>query len=183
MRAVLALAVCSCLLPLSARGGEIILPDGSPLSQNGGLIILRQGNQTTVSLGGGLLPRRVRVTTATPAGPVVTHFTLPSNFHSPTTPPWLGTAPATLQVDIPDTYGLLYIEGQKVPTDGAFRRYLESPPLPPGQDCLLRLRAVFAVGEQILIEDRQVLIRAGQRTVVTFDGSRPVGVFTPPSRP
>jgi hypothetical protein len=182
MRTVLALAVYSCLLPVSARGGEIILPDGSPLSQNGGLIILRQGDQTTVSLGGALLPRRVRVSTATPAGPVVTRFTLPSNLHSPTMPPWLGTAPATIQVDIPDTYGQLYVEGQKVPTESASRRYLESPPLPPGQDCVVRLRAVFGVGEQILVEDRQVVLRAGHCTVVTFDGSRPVAVVTPPSR-
>jgi uncharacterized protein (TIGR03000 family) len=180
MRPVLALAVC--LLPLPASGGEVLLPDGSPLSQNGGLIIMRQGNQTTVSLGGALLPRRVRVTTATPEGPVVTRFTLPSNFHSPTMPPWLGAAPATIQVDIPDVDGLLYVEGQRVRTDGALRRYLQSPQLPPGQDCLLRLTAVFGVGDQILVEDRQVVIRAGQGTAVTFDGSRAVAVPRPPSR-
>jgi uncharacterized protein (TIGR03000 family) len=182
MRTALAIAVCCYLLSPPARGGEDFLPDGSPLSGNGGLIIMRQGNQTTVSLGGALLPRKVRVTTATPAGPVVTRFTLPSNFHSPTTPRWLGTAPATLQVDIPDPDGLLYVEGQKVTTDGALRRYLQSPPLPPGQDCLLRLTAVFGVGDRILVEDRQVLIRAGQCTAVTFDGSRAVAAPMPPSR-
>jgi uncharacterized protein (TIGR03000 family) len=88
-----------------------------------------------------------------------------------------------MQVDIPDTDGLLYIEGQKVPTDGALRRYLQSPPLPPGKECLLRLTAVFGVGNRILVEDREVLIRAGQCTVVTFDGSRAVAVPMPSRRP
>jgi uncharacterized protein (TIGR03000 family) len=157
------------------------MPDGTPVSQLGGLIIARQGNQTTISLGGVLFPRKVRTKTATPDGPVVTRFTLPSSFQSPARPEFLGTAPATIQVDIPDVYGLLYVEGQKIATDTARRRYLESPPLPPGQDSFLRLRAVFSVGNQVIVEDRQVTVRAGQTSSVTFDGSQPVAAVNRPA--
>jgi hypothetical protein len=176
MRTVLALVACCFFLTSPTRGGDIILPDGSPLSLNGGLIIMRQGNQTTLSLGGAALPRKVRVTTATPEGPVVTRFTLPSNFHSPTMPPWLGTAPASLQVDLPDTYGQVYVEGQRVRDNGGLRRHLESPPLPPGQTCSLRLTAVFQIGNKVVVEDKHILLRAGEATAITFDGSRPTAV-------
>src|SRR6185312_12987045 len=91
----LTIVVGCCCLTSPIRAGEVFLPDGSPLSGNGGLIIMRQGGQTTVSLGGALLPRKVKVTTPTPEGPVVTRFTLPANLCSPTMPAWLGTAPAS----------------------------------------------------------------------------------------
>src|SRR5262245_18921868 len=186
MRPIFALAVCSSLLPLPALGQEIYMPDGSPLSKNAGLIFLRQGNQTTVSLGGALFQRRVRVTTDTPAGPVITRFVLPSNLHSPTMPEWLGlgaAAAATIQVDIPDIYGVLYIEDQKIATESELRRYLQSPPLPPGADRSLRLRAVFRMGDRIVIEDRQVPIRAGQTSAVTFYGSQAIAAAVRPARP
>jgi uncharacterized protein (TIGR03000 family) len=182
MRKALAAAVCSCLLPLSASGADVIMPDGTPVSQLGGLIIARQGNQTTISLGGILLPRKVRTKTATPDGPVITRFTLPSTFHSPARPDWLGTAPATIQVDIPDAYGLIYVEGQKVASDTARRRYLESPPLAPGKDYVLQLRAAFSVGNQVIVEDRRVTVRAGQTSNVAFDGSQPIAVVDRPSQ-
>jgi uncharacterized protein (TIGR03000 family) len=176
MRPHLAVIACFLFLPSLTRGGEPLLPDGSPLEESGGLIIMRRGNQTTLSLGGVALPRKVRVTIVTPEGPVVTRFTLPSNFHSPTMPPWLGTAPATLQVDLPDTYGHLYIEGQRAADSGGLCRLLESPPLPPGQTCAVRLTAVFQVGNRIVVEDRQVILRAGERTALRFDGNQPTAV-------
>jgi uncharacterized protein (TIGR03000 family) len=183
MRKLLAVAACSLLLPFWANAEDLMMPDGQPLKYNGGLIIVRQGNQTTVSVGGVFLPRKVRVTTETPAGPVVTRFTLPSYLHSPTTPEWLGTAPAMIQVDIPDSDGLLCIEGQQIATEKSARRYLQSPPLPPGTNYELHLRACFIVGDRVVVEDRQVLIRAGQHSNVTFDGSQPVAVAKLPSQP
>jgi uncharacterized protein (TIGR03000 family) len=178
MRRGLAILACCFFLSPATRGGDPFLPDGTPLSGNGGLIFLRQGDQTTLSLGGVLLPRKVRVTTATPEGPVVTRFTLPSVLHSPTMPPFLGTAPAFLRVDIPDRYGLLYLDGELLRTPGA-ERLLQSPPLPPGQAYPVHLRAVFQVGGDLLIEDKQVLLRAGESVVVTFDGSRATSVPLP----
>jgi hypothetical protein len=181
MRLSLSLLVC-CLVTAAAHaqqlGQGIILPDGSPLRDNGGLIIMRIGNETTVSLGGVLFPRRVRVTTATPQGPVVTRFTLPAIVNSPHNPPFPPPAPAFLQVGIPDPYGLIYIEDQLVRTVDA-ARLLESPPLPRDRTCPLRLRAVFAVGDKLLIEEKQVLVRGGERIVVTFDGSRATAVALP----
>ena len=71
MRRGLVIFVCSFLLLPLARGDELILPDGTPLSGNGGLIIMRQGGQTTISLGGAFLPRKVTVRTAAPEGLVI----------------------------------------------------------------------------------------------------------------
>ena len=183
MRNLLAVAVCSLLLPFAVHADDLMMPDGQPLKYNGGLIIVRQGNQTTVSVGGVFLPRKVRVTTDTPAGPVITRFTLPSYLHSPTTPEWLGTAPAMIQVDIPDSDGLLCIEGQQIATEKSSRRYLQSPPLPPGREYGLQLRACFILGDHVIVEDRQILIRAGQQSSVTFDGSQPVAAAKLPGRP
>jgi hypothetical protein len=183
MNKSLMVAVCSLLLPLVVHADDLMMPDGQPLKYNGGLIIVRQGNQTTVSVGGVFLPRKVRVTTDTPAGPIITRFTLPSYFHSPTTPEWLGTAPAMIEVDIPDPEGLLVVEGQQIVTEKSSRRYLQSPPLPPGNDIALQLRACFIVGDHVVVEDRQVLMRAGQRSHVSFDGSQPVAVANLPSQP
>ncbi|HLW68616.1 MAG TPA: hypothetical protein VKS79_25075 [Gemmataceae bacterium] len=183
MRKLFAVAVCSLLLPLSAIADDLMMPDGQPLKYNGGLIIVRQGNQTTISVGGVFLPRKVRVTTDTPAGPVVTAFTLPSYFRSPTAPEWLGTAPAMIEVNIPDADGLLCVEGQQIATEKSAHRYLQSPPLPPGKDVVLHLRACFIAGNHVVVEDRPVLIRAGHRSSVTFDGSQPVAVANLPSQP
>jgi hypothetical protein len=181
MRLSLAILVC-CAVATATRGEEIILPDGSPLSGNGGLIIMRRGNETTVSLGGVFLPRKVKVTTITPEGPVVTRFTMPSIVHSLHNPPFPPPAPAYLQVGIPDPYGLLYIEDELVRTgDGS--RLLQSPPLPRGCAHPLRLRAVFASGDRLLIEDKVVLLRAGESSRVTFDGSGAVAVPLPRQNP
>jgi uncharacterized protein (TIGR03000 family) len=175
MRSTLAIVTCCLLLSPAALAGEYIFPDGMPASLQGGLMIFRRGDQTIWSLGGGLLPRRVRVTEATPEGPIVTQFTLPSNFHAPTPLPWSECAPAFIQVEIPDANGIIYVEEQLVRTSGT-SRLLPTPPLPPGRDYSLRLRAAFKVGDNLLIEDKQILIRAGQQTAVTFDGTRAISV-------
>jgi uncharacterized protein (TIGR03000 family) len=96
-------------------------------------------------------------------------------FHSPVTPPLPQSAPASLRVEIPDEFGLLYIDGDQVRTKGTTRQ-LESPLLHPGKDFPTRVRAVFAIGDKLLIEDRDVLLRAGEATAVTFDGSRAIAV-------
>ncbi len=171
MRNVLATLACSFVLVTAIRGGDPIFPlDDIPASQLGGLIIVRHGNQTTVSLGGVLFPRKVRVKTATPEGPVVAYFKLPSAFQSATRLPLPDAAPASLRVEIPDADGLLYIEGELIHGDGPVR-VLQSPPLAPGVDCPLHVRAAFKVGDHFYIEDKQVLLRAGNGVAVTFDGS------------
>jgi len=175
------LAVLACLfLGSSLRSEEPIFPDGTPARLYGGLMIIRQGNQTTVSTGGVLLPRQVKVTTATPEGPVVTHFTLPSMLQTPHgVVPLPDAAPAMLRVEVPDVYGLLYVDGEMLRTKGGTVRYLQSPPLPPGTSYPLHLRAAFQVGDNLLIEDRKVVIGAGTSGVVTFDGSRALSVPLP----
>jgi hypothetical protein len=185
MRQSLLCVVCCCSIS-AADAGEPLLPDGSPLRDNGGIIIMRRGDQTTVSLGGVLFPRRLKVTTATPEGPVVTRFTLPATVHSSTSPDWLGAveaarpdAPALLRVEIPDADGMLYVEGAVVRWQGGAP--LESPPLPQGQPRAVRLRAVFAAGDKVLVEDKQVVLRAGESASVTFDGSGAIAAVPLPT--
>jgi uncharacterized protein (TIGR03000 family) len=178
MRQVLALLLGYVLIAIPAFGDEVVFPDGSTPRQNGGLMIIRQGNQTTISLGGALFARRVKVTTATPEGPVVTRFQLPSPFHNPHSVPLPQAAPAFIRVEIPDDFGLLYVEGELLRTHGTVRQ-LQSPDLPPGMTYPLHLRSAFKVGNNLLIEDKQVLIRAGEATSVTFAGERAVSVSLP----
>jgi uncharacterized protein (TIGR03000 family) len=175
MRRALSLLACCLLLTAPIRADEIVFPDGTTSNQPGGLMIIRQGNQTTWSLGGAFLPRYVKVKTLTPEGPIVTKFKLPSVFHGPLTPPLPQAAPASLRVEIPDEFGLLLIDGEQVRARGTVRQ-LESPPLHPGKDFPTRVRAVFALGGQLLIEDREVVLRGGEIAAVTFDGSRAIAV-------
>jgi hypothetical protein len=180
MRRTLAILACSFLLTAPTRGEDVIFPgDDIPASQLGGLIIIRRGNQTTVSLGGALLPRRVKVKTATPKGSVVAHFKLPSAFQSPTRLPLPESAPASLRVEMPDKDGLLYVEGELIHGDGTIR-LLQSPPLTPGAVCPLHLRAAFKVGNHFFIEDKQVLLRAGDGVAATFDGSQAASAHEAP---
>lgn len=178
MRRVLAILACCFLFAAATRADDPIFPDGTPASQLGGLMIIRQGNQTTVSLGGVLFPRRVKTTTATPEGPVVARFVLPSAFQSLVRPALPESAPGFLQVEIPDDDGLVYIEGELIHTKGTLR-YYQSPPLPPGTPCVLHLRAAFKAGDNLLIEDKQVVIQAGENSAVQFDGSKAVSVPLP----
>jgi hypothetical protein len=140
----------------------------------GGLIIIRQGNQTITSLGGGIFPRRVKVVTTTPEGPVVTRFSLPSSWVKPTSPLAV-LATATLSVELPDPDGLLYIEGELIRSNGK-SRLLQSPPIPLNVSFPISLRATFAAGDDLLIEDKQIELHAGKITVAIFDGSRAISV-------
>ena len=180
MRRVLAILICCIFLAPPTRGDDpLFWTDGETrASELGGLIIVRHGNQTTWSLGGVFLPRKVQVVTATPAGPVVARFVLPSAFQSPDRPPLPGSAPALLRVEFPDPDARLYVEGALVRGDGTVRQ-LQSPPLPPGEGCPVRLRTVFQFGDHILIQDKKVLLRAGEGAGVTFDGR---GALTVPAR-
>jgi len=172
MRRTLAILACFFILSTTTHGEDVIFPpDDIPASQLGGLIIIRQGNQTTVSVGGVLLPRKVKVKTVTPEGPVVARFKLPSAFQSPTRQRLPESAPASLRVEIPDADGLLYVEGELIHGDGT-ARLLQSPPMPPGAACPLHIRAAFKVGDHFFIEDKQILIRAGEGATATFDGSK-----------
>ena len=173
MRRSLAIAACCLFLTSATRGDEPLAPDGMPIRNLRGLLIIRQGDQTTISLGGGIFPRRVKVITRTPEGPIVTRFTLPSMLRGPNDLPFTNCNPAFVRVEIPDQYGVLYVEGVSLDTKGTSRQ-LESPPLQPGREYPLHLRAVYAVGDKILIEDKQVAIRAGDNLAVTFDGSRAI---------
>jgi uncharacterized protein (TIGR03000 family) len=138
-------------------------------------MIIRKGNQTTWSLGGVILPRFVKVVTRTLEGKEITRFKMPSVFRDPYQPPLPSAAPASLQVEVPDPHALLFIEGDLVRTKGKSRQ-LESPILPPGKAYPLHVRAAFVVGEDFLIEDKQVALRAGESTTVTFDGTRALRV-------
>jgi hypothetical protein len=190
MRRSLLFCACCLLLAAPASAQELMLPDGSPARLYGGLQIFRQGNQTIVSLGGGIFGRRVKVTTDTPEGPVVTQFSLPSNFHSPQTPPIPNAARALLRVQLPDADGVLYVAGELVRSHGTMRP-LQSPPLPLGQPTPLHVRAAFRVGDRLLIEDKRLTLWGGQTLDVTFDGAgavavplpRPDAEIAPPPRP
>lgn len=178
MRRFLAIFVCGFLLTSPTRGDEPKAPDGTPWRVYGGLIVVRQGDQRIRMLGGALLPRSVKVTEATPEGPVVYQFTAPSAWQGSPPLPVPGCAPARLQVQMPDDNGLLYIEDELIRSAGTSRQ-VQSPPLAPGRSFPLRVRAAFKSGENLLIEDKQVMIRAGQVSAVAFDGSRALSVPLP----
>jgi uncharacterized protein (TIGR03000 family) len=179
MRRVLALFTsCWLVAPVGAQvypGGDRYFPDG----YYGGIVFIRQGGESALSVGGALLPRRVKVTTATPDGPIVTRFAYPSPFHSPRSVwPLPHSAPAQIRVEIPDAAGVLYLNGDLTATRGEVRQ-LESPPLPPGQAFPLRLRGAFVAGDKILIEDRNILMYAGECVTVRFDGTSALAVPLP----
>src|SRR5204862_4248876 len=107
------------------------------------------------------LPRRVKVVTPTPDGKEVTRFRLPSVFQNPYTPPLSELLPALVYVQIPDVHGNIYIDCELLRTVRTTRR-LESPGLPTGASHPVRVRAVYAVGDEMLIEDRDIVLRAGE---------------------
>ena len=184
MRRILPVFTLLFLLAEPILADDLIFPDGTPAKNLGGLVIVRNGDQTTISLGGILFARKVKVTTATPEGKVVTRFVLPSVFHTPEPLPYLDLAPfsrpapAMLAIEIPDIYGLIYIEGELVRARGISRNF-ESPPLQPGKEYPVKLRAVFAVGDRLMIEDKAIGLRAGATIAVTFDGTRALAVPLP----
>lgn len=178
MRRILAiLAGIFCITP-AAFSQPVVFPDGTTSDQPGGLMVIRKGNQTTWSLGGGLFSRHVKLVTQTPEGKEIIRFKLPSVFRDPNPPPLPTSAPALLRVDIPDQHGNIYIDGELVRAVGTSRQ-LESPMLPPGKAYPVRVRGVFAVGDELLIEDKVVQLRAGETIDVAFDGSRALRVPLP----
>lgn len=147
-------------------------PDGVPYSNLGGIIVYRLGNQNITSIGGGPIPRQVWSTTSVPPPPPPPiPFKMPGAAQ-PSRGDWV---PALLRVTTPDTYGLVYIEGELVRSNGKTRRF-QSPPLAPGKSYPLHLRVAFKVGDNLLIEDKEVLIQPGVDSTVSFDGSRAVSV-------
>jgi hypothetical protein len=155
--------------------GEWISPDGRPASTLGGVIFARQGNQTVLSTGGAVFPRRVQVTTDPPA---ITPFALPGMGGAAGQLPVPNGVPGVLRVGLPDPSGLLYLDKELIRSTGSWRR-LQSPPLAPGQSYPLQVRAAFKVGDNLLIEDKEVVMRPGVETIVSFDGSRATSVPLP----
>ncbi|HZZ77359.1 MAG TPA: hypothetical protein VFE62_02510 [Gemmataceae bacterium] len=140
-----------------------------------GVIVIHQGNQTTWSIGGLMFPRTVQVVTRLPEGTDVARFRFPSIFHDPIPAPLPTGAPANLHIQIPDPYGLVYINGELIRGTGV-RRSLQSPMLLPGRAYPVRVRATYVVGDQFVIEDREVMVRAAEAASVVFDGTRGVRV-------
>ena len=104
------------------------------------------------------------------------HHASRSHFHVP--PPLPECAPALITVGIPDDCGLIYIDDQLIAGDGTWR-YLQSPALPPGASYLLHLRAAFKVGDNLLIEEKSILIHVGESITVKFDGQKAISVPLP----
>ena len=177
------LIVLTAVLCIASPGFSqpVTFPDNTTSDNPGGFMIIRRGNQTTWSLGGAFLPRQVKVVTRTPEGTEVTKFRLPSLFRDPYTPPLSELIPALVRVNIPDVHGNIYIDGEMVRATGTSRK-LESPGLPPGKSHPTRVRAVFAVGDEILIEDRNIVLRGGETIDVTFDGRQALRVPLKQSR-
>jgi len=177
MRRVLALLASILLFPslAIAQTPDCRLPDPWYCLNPSGLIIIRQGNQTTWSVGGVLLPRTVKVVTQTPEGKDVAYFRFPSLIQAPYPAPTPTGAPANLQIEIPDPHGLVYVDGELVRGTGTTRQML-SPKLSPGKAYPLRVRGTYVVGDNFLIEDKQVVLRAGETTAFAFDGKQALSV-------
>jgi uncharacterized protein (TIGR03000 family) len=177
MRRILAVLACPLLLP-TITFAQLDGPGPFGYNQSyipSGITIIRQGNQTTWSAGGLMLPRTVKVVTRLPEGKDVARFKFASALHEPFPAPTPTGAPATLQIHIPDPYGLVQVDGELIRGNGVDRQIL-SPKLPPGRAYPLRVRGAYIVGDQFVIEDREVMVRAGEATTVVFDGTRALRV-------
>jgi uncharacterized protein (TIGR03000 family) len=114
-------------------------------------------------LGGGMLLALAAVRGETPATPT--------------------TAKAFIEVQMPDPFGVLYVNGKKTGSRGEFIR-LETPPLESGKDHAYDLRAAFRSGDKLLIQDRTVQVQAGRTITVAFDGKDAHSTaLRPPSPP
>jgi uncharacterized protein (TIGR03000 family) len=180
--------------------------DDTPGAVPGGLVFGRWNGQWFWRWGGAAFPMRANVIERGPEGKVTTTTTYPSSFQSsflplalqhqqvppavldrvmppapaPLAPEPLAPAPnvAGVRVEMPDPIGLLYIDGQLSDTRGTVRQF-QSTPLGPGQSHVFRLRAAFKAGDNLLIEEKEVVVGAGQVTAVTFDGKRARAVPLP----
>ncbi len=176
MRRFLATLLCFLfVMSLPAHAVDpYVNPDGVPYANLGGIIVYRLGNQNITSIGGGPIPRHVWVTSSVPPAPPPPPAILFPMPDAPK-PPQGNCAPALVRIGLPDTYGLVYIEGELVRSEGKVRRF-QSPPLPLGKEYPLHLRVAFKVGDNLLIEDKEVLIRPAVESTVSFDGSRALAV-------
>jgi hypothetical protein len=169
--------------------------DDTPGAVPGGLVIIRQDGRWVVRWGGALLPMRVRVKEPGPDGWTTTRMVLPSSSQSPlvplalqhqaipssSTPVLAPPTPTTgMRVRIPDPIGLLYVDGHLTDSQGE-SRLIEAPA--PGKSRVVRLRAAFKAGDNLLIEEKEVVVRAGELTEVSFDGAHATSVPLPKSRP
>jgi hypothetical protein len=143
-------------------------------------MIVRKGGQTSMTFGGVIFDRRVKLVSPTPEGPLVTRILLPSALHSPTAAPVPGMSPASLHVEIPDKFGLLYIDGRIVKSPASTTRVLETQPLTRSKIYSLSVRGVYAIGDKLLIEEKTITLTAGQSTQINFDGN---GAIVVPLRP
>jgi hypothetical protein len=159
--------------------------DDTPGTYPGGIVFGRVNGQRVLRVGGALFPMRVRVTEPGPDGPVTTRMVYPSSGQSSLVPLALqhqvvmpSPAPGAcgVRVQIPDPIGLLYVDGRLSDSRGE-ARFVETPA------GTVRLRAAFKSGEKLLIEEKEVVVRAGQVTDVAFDGSRATAVALPKTRP
>ncbi len=174
--------------------------DDTPGAVPGGIFFGRVNGQTIWRFGGGLLPMKVRVSEPGPDGKVTTWTTYPGSAQSSflplalqhqvvppavldrAMPPASTSGVPCLQVEMPDPIGLLYIDGQLSETRGMVRQF-QVPALGPGQSHVFRLRAAFKVGDNLLIEEKEVTVAAGQTTTVGFDGQRAKRVALPAAKP
>jgi uncharacterized protein (TIGR03000 family) len=170
--------------------------DDTPGAVPGGIFFGRVNGQTIWRFGGGLLPMNVRVSEPGPDGKVTTWTTYPGSAQSSflplalqhqvvppavldrVMPPAPLPSVASVQVEMPDPVGLLYIDGQLSETRGTVRQF-QSTPLEPGQSHVFRIRAAFKVGDNLLIEEKEVVATAGHVTAVSFDGKRATAVPLP----
>jgi hypothetical protein len=160
--------------------------DDTPGTYPGGLVFGRVNGQRVLRVGGALFPMHVRVTEPGPDGPVTTRMVYPSSGQSslvplalqhqvkvPSPPP---AGSCGVRVRMPDPIGLLYVDGRLTDSRGE-SRFVETPA------GAVRLRAAFKSGENLLIEEKEVVVRAGQVTEVVFDGARATSVALPKSHP
>jgi len=171
----------------------------------GGLVFPRESRadgavRSTVSVGGGILPRRVRETITYPAtasiDSLMTPRALPAEARTETlpqprpVPPPAGPADKNDEVLPPPRVvpGGPSVNATArlriwVPDDAAliyiddmptatrgYARLLVTPELPAGKEFTYRIRAAFREGPDLLIEEKTVTVRAGRTTPVPFTG-------------
>src|SRR5262245_58448716 len=148
-------------------------PNGAP---GGFTFIVSPSGERIASFGGIFLPMRLKVRDY--KGGPATRITYPSMLHSPVGPPNPNMGRGYVRVFVPEPGAVVYVNGELTDSSG-LERVLATDYLEAGHDHLIRLQAGFRSGDQLLIQERAVVVRAGETASVTFDGAGALAVPLP----
>ncbi len=135
-------------------GGVIVAPSYTPVMESGGVIIGRAVAPAQVAGG-------------TPAGYYATPETGTSGYLASAPPSTAsGELPAHLAVELPAN-AKLYVDGTLIRGEGDVRHF-HTPDLTQGKAFYYELRAEYTVAGKVEVEEKKVVVRAGDRLSEAF---------------